>query len=125
MKPLDQLNIVERAKLLHDLFPECIPEFIEYAKRLASYTEDNAETIRKNWKEQLFGFDLWLGYARDAKNRIEKQNSKLVKSSRLFSDQLFDGYLAFWTADAINKYVDEKMFPHGKFRKMVQILFSS
>lgn len=123
MKALDQLNNVERAKLLHDLFPGEIAGFLEYAKGLSIYIDENKEQIKKNWGEQLFAFDAWLELALSAKATIEEFETKLVKNGRLFSHQLFDGYLALWTADAACKYIEDDKFPNSKFKKVVQALF--
>lgn len=37
MKPLEQLNNVERAKLLHELFRDEIPAVLLFAKNTATY----------------------------------------------------------------------------------------
>jgi hypothetical protein len=125
MKPLKNLVLIDRGKLLHDLFPENISSFLDYAIDFATYMENNKEEIVDNWGEQLFSFENWLSYALDAKSRIGKCGSKMLKSSRLFADQLFDGYLAFWTTDVLCKYVSQKEFNEKKFKKMVEVLFCS
>jgi hypothetical protein len=63
--------------------------------------------------------------AQDAEKRIDKYGQQLLKSSRLFSDQLFDGYTALWCADALLKYVESADCTSFKFKHLAMALFSN
>jgi hypothetical protein len=124
MKPLDQLNNVERAKLLHELMPGTIQDFLDYAKGLVTYIRTHQAELAESWGEQFFSFDAWLRLAQDAEKRIDRYGAQLVKSSRLFADQLFDGYTALWSGDTWVKYVSQTGYSNAKFAGLVKAFFT-
>ena len=101
MKPLEQLNNVERAKLLHGLFPSEIPAFLKYVTGMGMTIEEEQETLKTKWENQLFAFDFWLTLARQADRKVKQYGVKLEKSSSLFADQLFDGYSALYLSHCL------------------------
>lgn len=82
MKPLNNLNNVERAKLLHELFPDEIPAILEYVKSLSVTIEEEREMLNSKWDNQLFSFAFWLSLVKDAEKKIDQYGVKLHKSSR-------------------------------------------
>lgn len=123
MKPLINLNSVERAKLLHDLFPDEIPAILEYVKSLSITIAEEREMLNSRWDNQLFSFAFWLSLAKDAENKIDRYGVKLHKSSRLFADQLFDGYAALYLAHCLIKLTYQQENQNKKFVKAVELLF--
>lgn len=123
MKPLNNLNNVERAKLLHELFPEDIPAVLEFVKSLSVTIEEEREMLNSKWDNQLFSFDFWLSLAKDAKKKIDQYGVKLHKSSRLFADQLFDGYTALYLAHCLIQLTSQQEHQNKKFTKAVDLLF--
>jgi hypothetical protein len=123
MKSLEQLTNVERAKLLHTLFPENIEGFLNYAIGLIEYLETNKNELSESWAGQFFTFDAWYDLAMDAKQRIDSYRSQLIKRSGMFADQLFDGYTCFWTADTLIKYAEHGKSVPKRFKAMIEILF--
>lgn len=69
MKTLDNLNNVEKARLLHELFPDEIPAILEYVKSLSITIEEEREMLNSKWDNQLFSFPFWLSLAKDAKRK--------------------------------------------------------
>ena len=124
MKPLEQLNNVERAKLLHELFKNEIPYFLTFAKNTAVMIREQQEEFRIVWKDQLFTFDFWLQLARETAENIGRYGSRLEKQSRLFSDQLFDGYHALFMAHCLQQYTKVHSTKNEKFTKAIELLFS-
>lgn len=123
MKPLHILNNVEKAKLLHDLFPDEIPAILEYVKSLSITIEEEKEMLNSKWDNQLFSFVFWLSLANDAKKKIDQYGKKLHKSSGLFADQLFDGYAALYLAHCLIQLTSQKEHENKKFVKAVELLF--
>jgi hypothetical protein len=124
MKPLDNLNNVERAKLLHELFPNEIPASLKYVKSLSITIEEEKEILNSKWDNQLFSFAFWLSLAKDAERKIDQYGEKLHKSSRLFADQLFDGYAAFYLAHCLIQHTSQQEHQNKKFTKAVGLLFT-
>ena len=124
MKPLEQLNNVERAKLLHELFKTEIPAFLTFAKNTAVIIREQQEECRSVWKDQLFTFDFWLRLACDTGEKIDRYGAKLENQSKLFSDQLFDGYHALYMVHCLQQYIQVCTTKNVKFPKAVELLFS-
>ncbi len=124
MKPLDNLNNVERAKLLHELFPDEIPAILEYVKSLSITIGDEKEMLNSKWDNQLFPFAFWLSLAKVAKKKIDHYGVKLHKSSRLFADQLFDGYAALYLIHCLIQLTSQLEHHNKKFVKAVELLFT-
>lgn len=124
MKSLDNLNNVERAKLFHELFPDEIPAILEYVKILSITIEEEKEILNSKWDNQLFSFAFWLSLANDTKKKIDQYGKKLHKSSRLFADQLFDGYAALYLAHCLIQLISQQEHQNKKFSKAVELLFT-
>ncbi|MEJ7678758.1 MAG: hypothetical protein WKG06_13045 [Segetibacter sp.] len=124
MKPLDNLNNVERAKLLHELFPDEIPAILKFVKSLNITIEEEKEMLNSKWDNQLFSFAFWLSLAKDAEKKINQYGDKLHKSSRLFAGQLFDGYAALYLSHCLVQLTHQQKHQNIKFAKTVEVLFT-
>lgn len=82
----------------------------------------NKADIAGQWNNPLITFDSWFRLATGVNTVITEHGSKLLKSKR-FSDELFDGYYAFFTIDCMVKYA-EKERKDSNFYHMVIALFS-
>jgi len=121
MKALNQLMGSEKARLLHELFPEEIPLLIE---DIAAFCEDfkaNKAVYRPLWKNGFMSFDYWQGLAEETAG-ILKKHKHGMKSSRVFSDQLYFTYTSLFVTDRILKYADK--CDNEKFRLAAQLLFT-
>ena len=54
MKPLQELDNVTRAHLLHQLFPSQMPRFLEFAEDLGDYHLRAKRAIGKNMGQLLY-----------------------------------------------------------------------
>ena len=122
MKPLSQQNNVERARLLFELFPNEMPAFISFMKINVQKILKNDEHLRDNWKGQLITVEFWLELAKKANECINKYDDKLGQKSRLFADQLFDGYNALLGSHCLSQY--RQVASNQKFIKAIDIFFS-
>ena len=85
MKPFEQLNNIERARLLHQLFPGEIPALIQTMKNICGNIIDHPEFFPQIGEEALFTPGAWLAIASSIHNRLTKYTNRLNRSSRLFS----------------------------------------
>lgn len=122
MKSLEQLTNVDKARLLHELFPAEVPAVLLYAKEICTLIDKDKDTIQADWKNGLLTADFWFTLSNNANRTMEKYGNKLEKSSRLFADQLFDGYAALFAVECIVKYASQRS-DNKKFIKAVEILF--
>ncbi|HVX00149.1 MAG TPA: hypothetical protein VHA52_06930 [Candidatus Babeliaceae bacterium] len=125
MKTIQNLNNVEKAKLIHALFSHEIPGFLAYTQELCAFIKDNPDEVRKVWKDQLFGIDFWFQLSEEADRKIKKYGKQLEKSSAVFSDQLFDGYNALYLHHCLSCYTSEGRHKDPKFKTAVDLFFNS
>ena len=122
MKDLKNLINSEKAKLLHDLFPQEVPPLLEFIDAWNHKLEIEQEAIRKDWNFGLMSFDQWFRLSRETADLLKRHRSNMIRSSRVFSDQLFFSYTALYVTDCIIKYADwESNSP--KFKLAVALLF--
>jgi hypothetical protein len=122
MKPLEQLINVEKGKLVHELFPDEMPALLQHIKETGSLIDRDKDEIKAHWENGLLTADFWFTLSNNANRIIDKYGAKLEKSSRLFADQLFDGYTAIYTVECIVKYASSKA-ANKKFMNAVAMLF--
>lgn len=123
MQPLQLLNNVQKARLLHSLFIQEIFEFLGYLNELTETVLNERERVIAEWKDQMFSVDLWFGLAEEVQRVMAKYPKDLYKSSAVFSDQLFGGYVAIFTAHALTQYVASERNKDPKFKPAVELLF--
>lgn len=124
MKPLNQLDNKGKARLLHQLFPTEMPALIDFVQQMCEVLKENENLNRAKWENRLFTFDSWLLLARQVQTQSEKCGQNLHRSSSLFADQLFEGYLACFTIHCIVIYATTRKHKESKFVKMVDLLFN-
>lgn len=123
MKPLKDLNNVERARLLFDLFPDEIPKAVDFIANMALTILEEEEKNREGWTDGLLTFDFWLSLVKEVREVTKDYGARLHKRGSLFADQLFDGYLACFSCHCLNVYVTTQKHPNQKFAAMISILF--
>ena len=124
MKPLGSLTNVEKAKLLHGLFPAEIAGVLQFVSGMSHTIAEEQEQQRLNWGDnQLFAFDFWLTLAQQAEQTIKRYGRQLEKSSSLFADQLFDGYNAIYMVHCLVVYTTVRQHTNGKFTTVIDLLF--
>lgn len=123
MQPLHKFNNVQKAKLLHALFIHQIPGFLAYAQEMSAFIKAKPDEVRKVWKNQLFGVDLWFQLSEEADSKIKRYGKQLEKSSNLFADQLFDGYGALYLHHCLTTYTEQGKRTDPKFKTAVDLFF--
>ncbi|MES2454003.1 MAG: hypothetical protein V4594_00605 [Bacteroidota bacterium] len=107
MKSINQYNNVEKARTLHQLFPNEMKAFIAFTKAHAENTIAQKEELARQWDSEPFQFDFWLTLAEEVIKKTKFYNGKLVTNSKLFAEQLFDGYLAIYTNNCFDLYAKQ------------------
>jgi len=121
MKPFDELNIIDKARLLHELFPDQIQALIEFMLQTANEIITAPEKVKDNWGGKQFSADGWIELAKDTDRRIVRNFDALIKIKQRFSDQLFDGYTAMFTLQSMQDYLNT--CKNSKFVEAIKFLF--
>ena len=124
MKPLENLTNIERAKMLHQLFPHEMPALIDYTEGVCIAIIQEEKRHRANWENGLITFDYWLSLVKQVKQNIEVYGKAMGKRSGLFAEQLFSGHLAMVMAHAMYLYTTTRQHPNHKFALAVDLLFN-
>jgi hypothetical protein len=72
MKAINQLINTDKAKLLHELFPDEIPTPLDDIQAVCTHFKANREAYAKTWDFGLMTFDMWLNLAEQADKLIPK-----------------------------------------------------
>ncbi len=124
MHTLNSMNNVQRAKLLCDLMPEEIPAFLDAIKQCCHNITSDPEKIRQSFEKNpnpILSANDWIQFAHEISQTIDRYGKQLQKS-KLFSDQLFDGLLALFTAHCLNWYAAQ-LPTDSKFKQAAALLF--
>lgn len=113
MKSLDEQTDKEKAKLLHQLFPDEIRRFIVFAETQTKKIISSPDALRENWQGDLITVEVWVELAERARAIFDKYKQKLDADSSLFADQLFDAYQSMLTRHCLqqfNRYTGNQRF---------------
>lgn len=126
MKALNNLVNTEKSKLLHDLFPDEIPQLLNHIQTVCADLKTKQEEYRATWDFGLMTFDMWLQLSEQVEERIKKYRSNMIKSSKVFSDQLFSSfdYTVLFVNDRIVKYA-QNVSNNDKFKLAVTLIFTA
>jgi len=122
MKALQHMNNVEKGKLLADLFPEQLPNIKAFIEQETACFIQREDYIRNLWSETFLSPNFWFGVVRDVEKIIKKYGSKLTKNSRLFADQLFDGYNEIYTIYCLIGYTTQE-FCNYNLKQAIYLFF--
>lgn len=121
MPALENLDFIERAMLLHQLFPSEIPALLQYVEDISRSVARDMKA--SEWDHGNIPFTMWISLAQNTSDNIVSYKGILEKDSSAFALQLFDGYKAIFAAHCIRLYADTEQRLHKKFTMMVQVLF--
>ena len=124
MKPLENLINVEKARLLHELFPQEIPALLEYVNDMCLTIQEDEQLTRNQWENGLLTVEAWLSFVEEVRNKIERYGKRMHKQSRLFADQLFDGYIAIYMVHCMILYTTIRKHPTHKLSLAIDLLFN-
>lgn len=107
MKNLQQMNNLDRAYLLANLFPEELQGLTEFIKREADLFINNREEVYAQWTEKNIDADQWFRFIENFLNHYNRNGTRLYRNKKTFRDQLFDGYDSLFTLNAILYYTEQ------------------
>ncbi|MCX2476048.1 hypothetical protein OQZ33_17070 [Pedobacter sp. MC2016-05] len=127
MKALKLLTGEDKAKLLHELFPEEMENLVIYINEFyinefCAHFSANTEAYRKDWKNGLISFNYWIALSKETAGIISMEKRNLIKSSKLFSEQLYFSCTSLFVTDCIVKFSDQKS-ENDKSKLMVNAFF--
>ncbi|MCJ8208128.1 hypothetical protein MUY27_00315 [Mucilaginibacter sp. RS28] len=125
MKPLHELVNIEKARLLHELFPQEMPQFLEYTLSVSEYVQQDEEKLRQQWQVQFFTLEAWISLARNIESKIKKFSTQYQKSSKVFSEQLFDFPQAAFMTHCLGLYTSTQQLGNRKFTLAADLLFDT
>ena len=123
MKALHKMNYPERAKLLHQLFPEYIPGLLDFIEGMAYTIPEEEDHNRAKHHMKAITFEEWLALAAHISAVIARYGGRLHTSSRLFSNQLFSGKNAAFCIYCLKVYCMTRKPVYAKFNSAIHILF--
>ena len=124
MQPLNLMNNIAKARLLHNLLREESPEFLGYLNELTETVLNDQERIRAEWNNGMMPVDMWFELAGRIQAVMAKYPKDLYRSPNVFADQLFDGFLAIFTRQALSNYTRLDKQTDPKFKPAVELLFT-
>ena len=124
MKPLEQLINVEKARLLHELFPQEIPALLEYTYNMCLSIQEDEQLLHTQWNSGLFTIETWLSLVEEVRSKIDRYGKRLHTQNRLFADQLFDGYTALCMVHCMALYTATRKHSNYKFVLAIDLLFN-
>lgn len=122
MKALEDLTNTEKARLLHDLFPEEVKMFLEHLDKICADLEEHKDEHLKKWNNGFMSFNYWLSLVNETAGILKRHQFSMVKSSRVFSDQLFFTYTSLFVNDRIVKYADH-ISQNQRFKMAVELFY--
>lgn len=123
MNPLKALSNIQKARLLHALFYQEIPDFLDYVDTQCHIIDDRRDEVISNWKMPLISAQMWIGLAEETQRVLGKFGKGLRSSSAVFSEQLFAGYGAVFMCQQLLEYVDNNPID-PKFKTAVELFFN-
>jgi len=124
MGSLEQLNSVERAKLLHALFRNEMPAFLRFARNTAVIVREQQAMYPHDWQNEFFNSKFWLRFAGDTADKIYRYGAQFEANGSFFSEQLFTGNHAMFMAHCLDQYRQIHTPRNKKFAAAIELFFS-
>ncbi len=69
MKPLENLINVEKARILHELFPQEIPALLKYTNNMCLTIQEDEQLTRNQWENGLLTVEAWLSFVEEVREQ--------------------------------------------------------
>lgn len=124
MKALHQMNNLDRAYLLAQLFPEELQGLTEFIIKEADIFTNNRDQIINDWTEKHIAANLWFEFIANIKRACNRNGTRLYRNKKTFRDKLFDGYNALFTIHATILYTKQDHCSR-EFKYAINMLFGT
>ncbi len=101
------MNNLDRAYLLANLFPEELQPFTEFIKKEAERYTEKKEFVYSRWTDGLITADFWYRLVENCKRICTNNKTRLYRNPKVFRDQLFDGYDALFSINALISFTEQ------------------
>lgn len=123
MRALNEMNNVEKGYLLAKLFPESLKSLTLFVQQETERFRAQEEYIRSIWADRtLVTADFWYALVSNTEQVLKRYNVTLHRSTRVFSDQLFDGHNAIFLINCLVEYADREEC-NPKLKEAIHLLF--
>jgi hypothetical protein len=123
MQPLQALNNVQKARLLHALLYPEIPAFLDFLDTQCQTIDSNRFEIMNGWPPNVITAGMWLELADETARVLKKFGRGLRTSSAVFAEQLFAGYGAAFMNHQLVMYIESNQ-ADPKFKAAVELFFN-
>lgn len=123
MKPLDEMNNIERAYVLARLFPENLKDLISFVQKEISHFREKQEDIKQAWQpHSLITANYWYSLIAEIEKVIESFNVQLHRNPKIFSEHLFWGHNSIFMTHCLIRFVECEN-PHHSLKVAIELLF--
>lgn len=122
MKTLFNFTNVDKAALLHQLFPDEIPALLDFITGMCQSIKESEDRNRAAWDNGFMPFDFWLGLLNRSEAMIAEKRALLIKSRLVFAEQLFSDHKAIFLNHCISVYTTVRKHPNPKFTLAIDLL---
>lgn len=125
MKPLKEMNNVDKAQLLHLLFPDEILPFIDYVKQVCLTLQENESEKSDHPGHHGVDHNLWMLLINNTIFRINRHREQMLSKPRVFARYLYDGQNVMLMQYCFNLYTDVRRHKNQMFTDWVKLLFKT
>jgi hypothetical protein len=100
-----------------------MPLLIAFIKEFTQSIITDPAKLKAKPIDQIHTTEFWQGLVNSAKGKLDLYGNRLAKRSRLFADQLFDGYNSLYACYCLPQYIRTDSYTNRKFRYAVLLLF--
>lgn len=109
--------------MLAKLFPENLKDLTLFVQQEMERFRAQEEHIRSIWAKRTFlTADYWFSLVIYTEQVLKRYNVMLHRSTRVFSDQLFDGHNAILLINCLVEYADREEC-NPKLNEAIHLLF--
>ncbi len=124
MQPIHKLNIKDGARMIQQLFPAEISDFVVYLKKVADETSDDQEELVRVWGKQYLAVGFWIDLSRRVSTIIEAYHKDAIQQKTLFVGRLCKGRLCLFTFYYLCEYIQQEDHSE-KFVHAVKLFFNT
>ncbi|WP_029280233.1 hypothetical protein [Pedobacter borealis] len=124
MKPIHELSTKKKAKMINQLFPIEIDNFITYLKIVAEETVDDNEELARVWGKQVLAVGFWIKLAKKVSKVIDHYRNDVNPFPSLFADELCKVKLFLFTHYYLCEYIQRDDHSE-KFALAVKLFFNT
>jgi len=123
MKALNKMDNLDKGALLCSLFPEELQNIQNAIEKQCRYFLQNETAFRKGWHSAgFFTAEFWYRLVQNAHKEISKNQDKLSKRPRWFSDHFFDGHNSLFAVHCLIEYADTEECNYN-LKRAIHLLF--